>query len=116
MSKYQWLKDALDSYGWLELCFFTDEEAILDELQRLDEDVNWRTVFDRFTSADFQGDYTVLFTLSSSLIVPVGYIAKQLTQAFWNLYQQPVIIGVMRERLAFSDTQHPNQVFDGEAE
>lgn len=99
---YEWLKDALDSYGWLELCFLADEEAILDELHRLDPDdeVDWQMVFDRFTSADFRDEYTVQFTLSETLLIPVGYIAKQLTQAFWNIYQQDVTIVVVRDRVA----------------
>lgn len=102
MGKYQWLKDTLDSYGWLELCFFADEEMIFDELHRLalDDDVDWREVFDRFTSADFQDEYSVKFTLSATLAVPVGYISRQLKQAFWNIYQQDVTIVVIRDRAA----------------
>lgn len=94
----KWLEDALDSYGWLEMCFFADEEMILDELAKRDYEVNWDYVLQSFTSADFQDEYTVVFTLSEGLPVPVGYVAKQLRQVFLDLYDQQVAITVLRDK------------------
>lgn len=92
----KWLEDALDSYGWLEMCFFADEEMILDELTKLEPEIDWTTTLDAFTSADFQDEYTVVFTIYSDFPVSSRIIEGVMRKAFHNLYEQWVAITVLR--------------------
>lgn len=93
----KWLDDALDSYSWMELAFFSDEEVMVDDLNYLAPEIDWQWVLDSFTSADFQSDHAVVFTIRHDFPVTGNFIADQMVELFLHLYGEKVSISVLRE-------------------
>ena len=93
----KWLKDVFDSFGWLEMSFFVDEEKIIDACLRVEPEIDWALMFDRFTSANFISDTSVVFTMHSNFTGRSRYMEACMQKAFENLYDESVSITILRE-------------------